>query len=104
VATYTWVDLNIPEARLLADLNGLVADLSRARDFAEMIIEQFKSHPPNWRMVEPLSIAMTVTYARSFSGGIRHHLRQEDLAPLSPEQLSLHQFLRATGTSTWRIR
>jgi hypothetical protein len=34
MVTYTWVDLNIAEGALLADLNGVSADLSSARDMA----------------------------------------------------------------------
>lgn len=94
MATYTWVDLTIPEASLLADLHGVAADLSRAREYAELLIEQFKTQPPNWRLVEPLSTAMTVAYARAFSGGVRYHLREDDLEGLSSEQRSIHQFLR----------
>lgn len=94
MATHTWVDLHIPEARLLADLNGIVGDLMRAREYAELLIEQYKSEPPNWALVEPLSIAMTVTYARAFSGGVRYHLREQDLAVLSEHQRAIHAFLR----------
>jgi hypothetical protein len=93
MATYTWVDLTTPEANLLADLHGIVRDLRSAREFAEMVIEQFKTQPTSWRLVEPLSIAMTVTYSRAFSGGVRYHLQEDDLEGLSPEQRSVHQFL-----------
>jgi hypothetical protein len=93
MATYTWVDLHMPEARLLADLNGVVGDLQRAREYAEMLIEIYKSDPPNWRFVEPLAIAMTITYARAFSGGVRYHLREQDLITLSESQRATHVFL-----------
>ena len=95
MADYTWVDLQIPEAILLSDLSGVLLDLQRARQFAEMLAVQLAAEKPNWEIVEPLSIAATVAYSRPFTGGVRTHLAEEDLEILSPEQRAAHDYLRA---------
>lgn len=94
MATYTWVDLKIPEAALLADLNGIVSDLQRTREFTELLIAEYKCEAPNWQLIEALSIAIAVTYARVFSGGVRYHLKESDLSVLSEPQRAAHRFLR----------
>jgi len=94
MATYTWVDLRIPEATRLADLHGIATDLQRAQEFARLFLAQFNTEPSNWQLVEPLSIAIAFAYARAFSGGVRHHLTEEDLASLTEAQRATHQFLR----------
>ncbi len=94
MATHTWVDLHMPEADLLADLNGVVGDLRRAREYAEMTLNALEGERRSLPFVEPLSIAMAVTYARAFSGGVRYHLTEEDLTIFSESQRALHQFFR----------
>jgi hypothetical protein len=94
MATYTGVDLRIPEAKRLADLHGIATDLQRAQEFARLFLSQFNTEPANWQLVEPLSIAIAVAYARAFSGGVRHHLTQGDLIVLTDAQRASHQFLR----------
>ncbi|MDZ4073313.1 MAG: hypothetical protein U1E04_01035 [Hylemonella sp.] len=95
MATHTWVDLHMPEASLLADLNGIVGDLQKAREYAEMMVQAQLGGPShNMLLVEPLCIAMTVTYARVFSSGVRHSLQETDLHGLSETQRETHQFLR----------
>lgn len=95
MADHTWVDLQIAEATQLADLSGILWDLQRAREFAQMLAAEFTAAKTNWRLVEPLSIAATVMYSRPFSGGVRHRLGEEDLKILSSEQRAAHDHLRA---------
>jgi hypothetical protein len=95
MATYTWADLHIPEAATLADLSGLSWDLRCAREFAELLAGEFAAEKPNWRLVEPLSIAITVMYSRPFVSGVRRRLGETDLAILTPEQRAAHDHLRA---------
>jgi hypothetical protein len=95
VATYTWVDLHIPEAAKLADLSGILWDLRQAREFAKLLAREFGADEPNWQLVEPLSIAATVMYCRPFSGGVRHRLGERDLNILTTEQRQVHDHLRA---------
>jgi hypothetical protein len=89
------VDLQIPEAAKLADLSGILWDLQRAREFAELLAQELSSPKPNWRLVEPLSIAAVVMYSRPFSEGVRLRLGEDDLTTLTPEQRSAHDHIRA---------
>ena len=90
MADYTWVDIQIPEAIQLADLGGILWDLQRARQFAEMLTAEFSANKTNWEIVEPLSIAATVMYSRPFMSGVRHRLGEEDLKILSSRQCTAH--------------
>lgn len=95
MATYTSVQLRIPEAKLLADLVGVKMDLQRANEFCNRMISEWCNPPQDYLLLESLSIAATVSYARAFSGGVRVHLMQDDLNVLSPEQITAHNFLLA---------
>ena len=95
MASHTWVDLQIPEAAKLADLSGILWDLEHAREFAELLTQEFSSPKTNWRLVEPLSIAAVVMYSRPFSEGVRLRLGEEDLKTLTPEQRVAHDHIRA---------
>jgi hypothetical protein len=95
MATYTWADLHIPEAKLLADLTGIQADLTRARETADQLNKLMSSEKPDWSLVEPLSIAVAVAYSRPFMSGVRTSLKDEDLSMLSREQREAHDHLRA---------
>ena len=95
MATHTWADLHIPEAATLADLSGISSDLQSARKFAELLAGEFAAEKPNWRLVEPLSIAILVMYSRPFASGVRRWPEKTDLAILTPEQRAAHDHLRA---------
>ncbi len=94
MATYTFVDLHIPEAAGLADLTGVEADLGRAHEYAEALQKQIRSTRPDWSLVEPLSIAIAVAYSRAFGPGVRSNLREDDLTCLSPAQREAHDRIR----------
>ena len=95
MATYRFVDLHIPEAKLLADLTGIRADLTNARDYVLAIKKLMESEKPDWRLVEPLSIAVAVAYSRAFTTGVRTRLDDADLAALTPKQRDAQHRLRA---------
>ena len=95
MATYTWVDLRIPEAQLLADLTGIKVDLERARDTAMQLQKVMSSEKPDWSLVEPLSVAAAVAYSRPFGTGVRSRLGEDDLSMLNPGQREAHDHLRA---------
>lgn len=95
MATYTWVDLNIPEGALLADLNGVSIDLESAKEMAQTLLKEMESEEPNWQLVEPYSIAIAVRYSRPFVTGVRTRLGEKELSILTPEQRAAHERLRA---------
>ena len=80
---------------MLADLGGITWDLRCAREFAEMLTAEFVAEKTTWRLVEPLSIAITVMYSRPFVTGVRRRLGASDLAILTSEQRVAHDHIRA---------
>ena len=95
MATYTWADLHIPQATMLADLSGISLDLQCARELAELLLVERAAEKPNWKLVEPFSIAITVMYSRPFQKGVRHRLGITDLAILTADQRATHDYLWA---------
>lgn len=95
MATYTWVDLNIPEGALLADLNGVSIDLESAREMAQTLLKDMELDKPNRQLVEPYSVAIAVRYSRPFVTGVRTRLGEQDLSIFTPEQRAAHERLRA---------
>lgn len=95
MATFTWVDLDIPEGARLADLNGVSSDLESAREMAQSLLKEMESDSTNWQLVEPYSIAIVVKYSRAFVTGVRDRLGEEELSGLSIEQRTAHDRLRA---------
>jgi hypothetical protein len=95
VARYRFVDLHIPEAKLLADLTGIRADLTNARDYALALKKLMVAEKPDWTLVEPLSIAIAVAYSRAFTTGVRARLDDTDLTALTSAQREAHDHLRA---------
>jgi hypothetical protein len=95
MATYTYVDLTILEGARLADLNGISVDLRDACKMAKSLKNELNSKKPNWQLVEPYSIAISVKYSRAFVTGVRERLGTQDLSALSPSQREAHERLRA---------
>lgn len=95
MANHTWVDLQIPEAKRLADLGGILFDLQRAREFATLLGQELLSSTTNRQLIEPLSVAAVMMYCRPFSGGVRLRLVEDDLEGLTPQQRESHEYLCA---------
>lgn len=96
MATNTFVDLNIPEARTLADLNGIRHDLTTAQEMAQKLRSVLQGAPSSESMLlmDALSTAIPIRYCRAFIDGKRDSaLRQELLNVLDDSQHSRHQRL-----------
>ena len=93
MVTYSWADLEIPEASLLADLNGISSDFQTAQDLAKKLLAERAADKPNWSLSEPFSIAIAVMYSRPFHQGVRHSLGDTDLAILPPALRQAHDYL-----------
>jgi hypothetical protein len=95
MATYTWVDLDIPEASMLANLYGISMDIDTAQRFAKQMLAELSTEKPNCSLIEPFSIAIVVTYTHPFQDGVRHRLNGIDLAILTPDLRKAHDYLYA---------
>ncbi len=91
MGTNVFVEIDTPEASLLADYTGIQYDLSSAQEFARMLLAERTKERPNWSLAPPLTIAVMVQYARSFATGVRMPIANEILARLTPEQLTKHK-------------
>ncbi len=91
MATNTWVPLRIVEGVALADLTGIQIDLKRAIEFAQRLQKAFANE--TYDLVEVLSIAALVAYARSFKSGVRQRLNREALRVLTSDQRRVHDYL-----------
>jgi len=90
MATYAFVNIDLPEAADLADYTSISADLSSALEFARFLLEERSKEEPDWQLAEPLMIAMIVKYARPFVSGVRRRLGEDALLTLTPEQRDKH--------------
>ena len=95
MATNAFVNIYLTEAADLADLTGIRYDLHSAHSFAQDLKNIFEAERPNWRLVDPLSIAILVRYSRPFVTGVRTNLKEEALNTLSRPQREKHDQLRA---------
>src|SRR6185312_16072634 len=95
MATNTFAEICLPEARLLADLTGICYDLERARDFATRLKSALAIRSQDSSLVEPLTIASIVQYCRPFSGGKRVNVNERLLAVFTKNQRDMHDWIRA---------
>ena len=90
MANVAFVQLDLDEARLLADLNGVAFDLESTYAFSQLLKAQLESQHPNFGMIDALTTAVLVRYARSFVSGVRGKLDKSHLSRLTAEQRELH--------------
>ncbi|MEA2604470.1 MAG: hypothetical protein QOF89_5462 [Acidobacteriota bacterium] len=81
------------EAAKLADLTGARDDLEAASGFCDRLAEVEIASPTSLVMLDALSTAIAVRYARCFTTGVRARLSDEVLAGLSDDLRSLHAYL-----------
>jgi hypothetical protein len=98
MATYAFVELpQLEETRALADYTSIEFDLRAASEFAELLLSELRKPEPNWSLSDPLTVATTVRYARSFTTGVRlrlnHNMEGRDF--LTPEQIQKHEYILA---------
>jgi len=95
MATYRFANLNMKEGKLLADLNGVEADLRSVIDFCRRLIDTHNFEKYDGELLEVLSIAVLVKYIRPFMTGVRSRLRIEEISGLSAEEVALHEHYMA---------
>lgn len=84
--------LNIPEADLLADLYGIDHDLASVEEFCRLLSEAWAERPLNLQLLDALSTAAVVRYARCFEGGVRKRLDQGSVAAVDPAFARIHDY------------
>jgi hypothetical protein len=88
------LDLDVPEARRLADLHGISVDLEAVKKYCQRIAEGAKKKRPDFFVLEGLWLAAIVRYARCFTDNkpVRRPLGRKDLKDLSELLKGAHQF------------
>lgn len=93
MVTHTFVDLELEEAKYLADLTGVKFDLESAMRLSELLIKRIESSEYNGELVDALSTAILVRYSRAFVSGVRSKLKIEDIPNLNEEKIKKHKWL-----------
>ena len=82
MATHTYIDLEIDEARYLADLVGIEYDLKSTIEWCERYDYLMQDTEQRW-LIEPLTTAILVRFIRAVGGGIRYPRTKHILSVLS---------------------
>lgn len=90
MATYKFVDVQIKEARYLADLTGIQLDLQGAKDLCERLLKLDIYKREDSELLEVFTIAILVKYSRAFAKGVRKYLSVNDLQGLTDDELRQH--------------
>ena len=90
MATHTFVELDLEEARRFADLAGSLHDLEQSKRYARRLLSFLNPPSSDIELSESLMISLIVCYARVFASGVRTRLDDELLSQLAPEQRDLH--------------
>jgi hypothetical protein len=71
MAVWRFVDFDRPETQRLADLTGIANDLEATEEICDLLRENLQKLPSSGRILEALSSAALVRYARAFVSGVR---------------------------------
>lgn len=92
MAIWRFVNLDLPEAKLLADLTGILNDLKATIDICDLFLQE-RSRNAELILLESLIAAVVVRYARSFKSGVRSRVPTEILDNLTDEQKNIHDWI-----------
>lgn len=65
------VSIKVEGSRALEDLAGVAFDIRSAMRFCKRAEQLLSSRTPDWELIEAVTIAAIVRYARCFRGGVR---------------------------------
>src|SRR5215813_5970905 len=91
MATHSYVDVDLDDARLLADLNGARLDLKSVLRLAKYMRGRFSAADFGLEIVDAFSTAILVRYSRPFMKGVREQLEENILQDLTESQRKLHE-------------
>ena len=92
MATNTFIEFSLDEAKNLADYTSIEFDLRTAREFAIAVLEERQKSQPNYSLNDPFMVATIIRYARAFSGGVRLKLYDEAVSVLTDQQRAKHEY------------
>lgn len=92
---WRYVNLNIPEARLLADLASQANDLQATADICDLALAEFAKKPLALGLLEALTSGAVVKYARCFASGVRATFPNSVLEKLPENQNRDHDYFIA---------
>ena len=94
--TTSWpVAIDVPDAKAFADFTGVEADLKIVIEFCDRLVSIFEGPKIDGLLMEALSTAAVIRYARCFASGVRTRLSDEVLVRLTPEERLLHDSVYA---------
>lgn len=90
MATYTLVEIEIPEAEALSDLYGIEFDLNSVEELCTKAIESSKSNPRDYYLEDIFVSYAIIRYGRCFTKGTRIWLNDNDVKNIDPFLLERH--------------
>ena len=94
MTVHAFVEIEMPDAEVLADLTGIRYDLQSARSLARKLQSVMARQKPDYELVDALTTAILVRYSRPFSGGVRKWPAEDALNELSEHQRDKHERFR----------
>lgn len=92
MAVWRFVNINLKEAQLLADLTGIQSDLEATAAICDLLMKEIKKGQYDLYLADALSSAALVRYARSFTSGVRTKIPKSIQTLLSSELLKEHKW------------
>jgi len=93
MAMHTYVDLEIEEARYLANLVGIEYDLRTTIEWCDQFGQLMPDRDKLW-LVEPMTTAILIRLMRAFGGGKRYSDTEHILSALSKEEKKQYDFFK----------
>ena len=94
MAVHTFVEFEMPEAKMFADLTSIRYDLESARSLARKLQSVMEAEELDYELVDALTTTIVVRYSRPFSGGVRKWPTEDALARLSEDRRRKHERFR----------
>ena len=94
MAVHAFVEFEIPQAKVFADLTGIRYDLESACSLARRLQKEMEGDKADYELVDALTTAILVRYSRPFLKGVRKWPMEDALGRLSEDQRRQHERFR----------